>query len=76
MHTPRLASTVTAVAATHRWTGMTYWPEQASEGQRNQLEEVVAKSIRVRALGVLFWPMFLKGPRWRIELAAPRWPER
>lgn len=21
-------------------------------------------------------PLFLKGPRWRIELAAPRWPER
>jgi hypothetical protein len=21
-------------------------------------------------------PMFVKGPRWRIELAAPRWPER
>jgi hypothetical protein len=21
-------------------------------------------------------PMFLKGPRWRIELSAPRWPER
>jgi hypothetical protein len=21
-------------------------------------------------------PMYLNGPRWRIELAAPRWPER
>lgn len=21
-------------------------------------------------------PMFLKGPRWRVELSAPRWPER
>jgi hypothetical protein len=21
-------------------------------------------------------PMFVKGPRWRIELSAPRWPER
>jgi hypothetical protein len=21
-------------------------------------------------------PLFLKGPHWRIELAAPRWPER
>jgi len=21
-------------------------------------------------------PLFLKGPRWRIELTAPRWPER
>jgi hypothetical protein len=21
-------------------------------------------------------PLFLKGPRWRIELSAPRWPER
>jgi len=21
-------------------------------------------------------PMYLKGPRWRVELPGPRWPER